>query len=247
VKLLARPWLAGVSYVDEDRSRHTLDGHPVLGVTTALRMAGLSADFKHVEPLVLAARATLGQAVHAAAHYEDEGDIRAETIHPSVVPYLDGWRLLRQQRKFRPELLETIVASRKHRFIGRLDRIGIADVGRVLLDLKIGNPDDARADLQTAGYEVAVYEEIVADLSADRPSALLYACPRMDIEPVERWSVQLRNNGTYRLRRYPLAGRSRRHDRADLIDAVRDANMLAGYYAAPGGVSQHDAIIAARH
>jgi hypothetical protein len=244
--MLPRPWLAGVSYMEADRSQHTLDGHPVLGVTTALRMAGVSADFKHVEPHVLAARATLGQAVHAAAHYEDEGDIRADTIHPSVEPYLDGWRLLRQQRKFTPELLETIVASRKHRFIGRLDRIGVADIGRVLLDLKIGNPDDARADLQTAGYELAVLEEVVADLSANRKSALLHACPGLDIEPCERWSVQLRNDGTYRLQRYPLAGRSKRNDRADLLEAVRDANMIAGYYAAPGGVSQHDAVIAAR-
>lgn len=198
------------AYVDSTRA-HRINGIPVPSVTQILRATGVSADFSHVDPAVLERKRLIGQAVHAAAHYFDEGDLVESTVAPEVLPYLEAWMRFRSDRGFAPELLETIVYSRAWHYIGRFDRLGrlVNEDRRVLCDIKIGDPDAAAADLQLAGYLAALREEH----------------PEIEDEAIERWSVQLCPDGRYRLRKYPKPGRTERLDRADFRALARAVNL----------------------
>lgn len=196
------------TYVESTRA-HQVNGLPIPSVTQILKATGVSADFSHVDPIVLDRKRQIGQAVHVATHYNDEGDLDAQTIAPEVRPYLEAWQRFRRDRDFVPRLLETVVYSQAHHYIGRFDRFGSVHLrSAVLLDIKIGDPDAASADLQTAGYLVALLEE--------RPELTA---------AIERWSVQLCADGRYRLRMYPRHGRTDRQDRADFLALARAVNL----------------------
>lgn len=203
--------IVGNAYQEKTRA-HVINGLAVPSVTQILRATGVSGDFSMVAPDVLERKTRIGQAAHAAAHFHDEGDLVESTVAPEVLPYLVAWMRFRAERGFVPELLETVVYSRVHHFIGRFDRLGrVRDgrPGRVLCDIKTGDPDAAAADLQTAGYEIALTEEH----------------PELYLEPLERWSVQLLEDGRYKLRRYPLPGRSNTADRNDFKALARAVNL----------------------
>lgn len=204
---------AVASYVEQTRA-HVVNGTPVPSVTQILKATGVSADFSHVDPLVLERKRLIGQAAHAATHYWDQGDLARGSIAAEVEPYLAAWTFFRGERRFVPELLETVVYSRAHHFIGRFDRLGWVDAKtpqarRVMVDIKLGDPDAAAADLQLAGYLEALREEQ----------------PDVRTEPIERWSVRLLDDGRYTLRRYPKEGRTERLDRADFLSLARVVNL----------------------
>jgi hypothetical protein len=202
--------IPAATYIDSTRA-HVVQGIPVPSVTQILRATHVSSDFSHVDPVVLERKRQIGQAVHAATHYFDEGDLVESTVAPEARPYLLAWMKFRSERGFVPQLLETVVYSRTHHYIGRFDRLGqlLADRRRVLLDIKIGDPDASAADLQTAGYLAALREEH----------------PEMQVDPIERWSVQLLEDGRYSLRQYPKRGRSNGVDRADFLALARAVNL----------------------
>lgn len=199
-----------IATYDEAKRAHQVNGLPTPSVTQILRITGVSADFSHVDPIVLDRKRQIGQAVHAATHYFDEGDLDAQTLAPEVEPYLEAWRRFRLEREFVPDLLETVVYSLAAHYIGRFDRLGYVGGLPVLLDIKIGDPDAASADLQTAGYLFALLEE--------RPHVV-------GGKEIARWSVQLTEDGRYRLRQYPRAGRTSRQDRADFLALARAVNL----------------------
>lgn len=204
----------GLVYDPSDERNHTLNGRLVPSVTQINKAMGLSADFSQVRHDVLERKRAIGQAAHAASHYFDEGDLVIRSVAPEVQPYLDAWRRFRDERRFQPILLETIVASTTHHYIGRFDRLGVVDGGqdqwiRVLADIKIGDPDDAGAQWQTAGYEVALRE----------------CCQSLAPYSILRWSVQLRPDGTYRLAQYPKPGRTNRQDRNEFLAAACMVNV----------------------
>lgn len=198
---------------DEPTRQHRVGTLAVPSVTQILKAAGVAGDFSMVAPDVLERKARIGQAAHAAAHYFDEADLIESTVAPEVLGYLAGWQRFRLERGFVPSLLETVVYSKAHHFIGRLDRLGRArdsvTGGVILCDIKTGDPDAAAADLQTAGYEIALREEH----------------PELAGDPIERWSVQLLEDGGYKLRRYPKPGRSNALDRNDFKALARAVNL----------------------
>lgn len=203
-------WLDGVDY-NEDTRVHLVDGEHCDSVTQVLKLAGLSSDFANVPKDVLARAGARGQAAHAAAHYYDEGDLVESSVAADVQPRLEAWKWFRTQRAFRPVLLETVVVSRRHKFIGRIDRLGWCEARLVLLDLKCGDPRAARADLQTAAYLIALEEQY----------------PELANFDVARWAIELRPNGKYAIQPYPTRGRTSRMDRADFIAAVDAARRGA--------------------
>lgn len=225
-----RPWLDGVIYNEENREAHSVDGQRLVGVTTALRLAGKAASFENVKPDVLAYKASQGKAAHYAAHAFDDGDLVESSVADIIRPRLNAWRSFRRERRFEPRCLETVVVSREFGFLGRLDRFGRADrLRQVLADMKIGDPDAARTDLQLALYEIALREEIEFYLRYHRPIVTPAMHDFLTL-PVERWSVELRADSRYRLRRYPLPGRTKRYDNQEALRAVRDAQVLGGYF-----------------
>lgn len=208
---------------DPASHRYAVDGAWVPSVTQTLQAVGLASDFAHVPAEVLERKRAIGEAVHTACHYDDEGDLDEATVHPDVRPYLEGWRLFRREMGFVPLLLETRVYHPLYRYAGTLDRFGRLEHQSgvyVLVDIKTGDPEAAAAALQTAAY--------VEALRLARAHPVLAALP--DDVAVERWSVQLRPDGTYRVRVYPV----REHYRDFGVFCA--ALQVVWYRAANGGM-----------
>lgn len=179
-------WLAGADY-DVVWRRHRLEGRPVLSVTQALGLA-YPDRFAHVPPAVLARKAAIGTAVHAAAHYHADGDLLESSLTADVQPRFAAWTWFCDTRQVEPLLCETVVCSRdlglpplrRRVYIGKLDFLCVVDRRLlVLLDLKTGVP--SLAGLQTIAYLDALYQQY----------------PALIAEDVHRWAVVLGADGEY--------------------------------------------------
>jgi hypothetical protein len=121
-----------------------------------------------------------GSAVHLTCQLYDENDLNDDEIDPGLVPYLDAYKLFRRETCFVPEQIERRKIQAQYRFTGQPDRVGKVFMGgaRAVIDLKSGQISAAAA-IQTAAY----FE--------------LTGAP-------ERFAVQLRPDGTYRMEQYPI-------------------------------------------
>jgi hypothetical protein len=228
---------------DYAQHAYTLDGRPIPSVTQILKATGASASFDEVPAHLLERKRQIGQAAHAATHFYDEGDFDAEMERAyfaqeaaePVRPYYDAWRKFRAERKFLPFLLETVVTSRRYWFSGTLDRFGAVHGHDklVLCDIKCGDPDDAAADLQTAGYVIALLEQYpqLAEYIVDRfcQQNGFERTPDTDVERaafelIDRWSVQLLPNGRYAIHCFPLPGGTNSYDRSLFLKLAADVN-----------------------
>lgn len=197
-------------FFDDATHAYRVGDVPVPSVTQILRATGISSDFNAIPQETLERKRLIGDAVHRACHYFDEGDLVETSVAPQVLPYVEAWMRFRSERGFVPDMLETRLYSGVYHFAGTLDRLGRVPEGRrVLADIKTGDPDDAAADLQLAAYLVALRE----------------MRPELADQVIERWSVQLRADGTYKLLRYPKPGRSERLDRTDFLALARSVNL----------------------
>jgi hypothetical protein len=149
-------------------------GQLVPNVTTILRAVGVSADFEQVERGTLEYRRQLGTAVHADCHAFDDHDLDWATVDPRVKPYVDAWAAFREAKHLTAATRERRVFHPTFQYCGTLDGVFEQPSGdQVLVDIKIGDPDDAAAHLQLAAYEAAYRVEF-----PDQPIGA-------------RWSVQL--------------------------------------------------------
>lgn len=212
---------AGLAF-DPDAHAYALDGVPVYGVTTILKLAGYVSsewfdDFARDR----------GSAVHLAAHYDDLGDLDVARMDPRLEPYLDAWRLFRRETGYAPAVLngdglvasEFCVASRTYGFATTVDRVleraeARGKPLRVLAEIKTGDPGDGAA-LQTAGQSLALEENGIF-------------CAR-------RMSVRLRPDGRYTVATYTEHTRDRNDFLAGLLVVRRrfGAPQASGKVATP--------------
>lgn len=178
---------ADLVYDPETHASVDPDGRDVPHVTHVLKATGMGTDFDELRQLSprLAARidyrCQLGSAVHADCHSYDDNDLTIDQMHPDVRPYVEvAWATCRQYYRLEPLRRERQVYHPVWRYTGILDGIFLQRkkglVGRdkrILLDLKLGDPDAAAAHLQTAAYEAA------------------YLTEHPDEHIDERWAVQL--------------------------------------------------------
>lgn len=187
--------MTGLTF-DADTHTYRLDDQVVPSVTGILRASGLI-DFGGIPERTLADARERGTAVHRAIHYYNESDLDVAWFRrtfPAYAGYLNAWMLFREQRHFVPLMNERRIASRRYRFAGTLDCLGLLDGALVLVDFKSGNPQDVAADLQTAAYEALAREWS----SEDEPLARLLAQhPRLT-----RLGVQLKKDGTFKVETY---------------------------------------------
>ena len=160
--------------VDFDPDTHTyrVDGVVVPHVTGVLESERLT-DYSHVDPLVLQVAQIRGDFVHKLTALDDKGILDVATIDPSLAPFLDAWRKFRRETWFLPGMVEERLFHPVYRYAGTLDRVGLLDGERVLLDIKTGPILDGAA-LQTAAYA---------------------ACLPVPMD--KRMGVRLKDNGTY--------------------------------------------------
>ena len=192
-----------MSSVKLDPASHTysLDGVRVPGVTQVL--APLN-DFGILPLGTLEGAAVRGRAVHKATEEHDreptwkpavEKPWRPEWVGPvpvnsSLVPYLDAWKQFLADTKFEIHAIEQQVYSRKYNYAGVLDRLGVLNGKRCVIDIKTTAAISPQVGVQLAAYQQAVNEELVAPT---RTKIGGYH---------KRFACQLRRNGTYRLEEF---------------------------------------------
>jgi hypothetical protein len=94
-----------------------------------------------------------GQAVHAACHYLDEGDLDLASVAPEIEKYVDAWMCFKRDVSLEVVSAEQLVYRPAHGYCGRLDRVARMHGGpsQFVLDIKTGGPADWHR-LQTAAY-----------------------------------------------------------------------------------------------
>jgi hypothetical protein len=130
-------------------------GDIVPSVTQILQCAGL-VDFSGIAPAVLEAAAERGTIVHTITEYLDKGTLDEESIDPSLMGYVDGYRAFLKQfgiRKFMS--IEKMIYHKALSYAGKLDRVVISFDGPLLYDIKTGCKEAAH-EVQLAGYHFAL-------------------------------------------------------------------------------------------
>lgn len=182
--------------LDFDPTSHsfTLDGLPIPNVTRVL------APLQDMNPgyAFLEQARRRGTAVHAMTEQYDDARRRLELWKPDddpmaevVAPYLDAWAKFLDDTGFEVHAIEEQVFSRRHRYAGILDRLGVLNGRRVVIDIKATAAISPVMGIQLAAYQAAVNE--------GRPKAEQYP---------KRFVCQLRNDTSYRLQEF--------RDRADV-------------------------------
>ena len=166
---LARRWTAAdLRYDPVSHTTTNPNGDDVPHVTRILNATGISLNFSELAQLSprlgrqIAYRRDLGSAFHADSHALDDGDLDWSTVHPDVAPYLDAWQSTKVALELEPLRRERQVYHHAFRYTGIMDgifKVLSRKLGRrylqVLIDLKLGDPDDAGAQYQLAAYDAA--------------------------------------------------------------------------------------------
>lgn len=142
-----------------NEAAHTyhLDGKRVPSVTQVLQP--LTALFypDMNSPQMQAARIR-GQHVHAACHYEDEGDLDISTIG-AYAGYVKAWQKFKAEKRAEILVNESRVVHRGMRYAGTLDKLALIDDALWLLDLKSALHMIPPYGPQTAAYLMALIDE----------------------------------------------------------------------------------------
>lgn len=142
---------------------------PMPSVTGILKAVGVSLDFERLiergqlTRLELDEARAIGQAVHMATHYYDEGTLAASSVDPRAEQGLQNWIDWRALTGFVPVLLETPLWHPGLLIAGTVDRVGFFTKletwqphDLTTVDLKWGDPVSAGAQWQTMFYQEMV-------------------------------------------------------------------------------------------
>lgn len=159
----------------------------VPGVSQILQRAGI-VDLSAIPADRLLASQEFGTAVHIACELHDRGTLDEVILDPLLKPYLDGWKLFRQESGFEPEGIEEKLYSKIYRFAGTIDRRGKCriDDNLMIVDIKSGVVTPSIA-IQMAAYEVLIKEHTGS-------------------KKTKRLAVFLNNTGTYKVQIYKDKG-----------------------------------------
>ena len=128
------------------------NGRLVPSVTQIL--APLS-NFEFVNPEVMRAAQDFGTAVHRACELDDLGQLDDDTLDEALTPYLLGWRKFSVEAGVHWEGIENRVHSQSMGYAGTLDRVGLVDGMRAIVDIKSGTKLFPATGPQTAAYAQA--------------------------------------------------------------------------------------------
>lgn len=160
-----------------DGHRYTLDGVPVPGVTSALKLVS-AADYWNVPQEVLERKAALGTAVHRVIELDCQDDLDVDSLDDVLLPYYRAWRSFLVTSGFQVQLSEGKVGSRKYRYGGQLDLFGRLNAIPSIIDAKCVTTVMPSTGPQTAAYLQALRET--------RPDLLPQSMP------CRRYALQLR-------------------------------------------------------
>jgi len=134
---------------EKENHRYLLDGLSIPSVTQIISNL-INLGFVSAE--ILKEKADLGTKVHLTTEFYDKGTLDLTGLHPMLKQYLDSWIKFRKDFGFEPTEIELRLAHPILRYAGTIDRVGIINGKKVLLDIKSGSVQKAH-EIQTAGYE----------------------------------------------------------------------------------------------
>ena len=176
--------LDGFSFNPESHE-YLFEGRPIPSCTGILQDAGL-VSFEHVAEDLLEWKSDLGREVHKARHLHDEG--RLLSYDPQIGNYLIAWTAFRSESGFIPELSEHWQGAEINamRYGMKLDVCGKLKGISTILDVKTGEIYPHHS-IQLAGYAAGLAHAI-------------YSTPLSRFYARKRAIVQLRSDGSYRLK-----------------------------------------------
>lgn len=181
---------------DEEAHRYYVEGRWVRSVTQVISLVTAPVYARIPDNIMDFAR-TRGSNVHGWTELLDLGG--AEVLPTSIRaddgtelgedhaewPYVQAWQRFRAESGFVPEIVEQRLYHPRHRYCGTVDRIGILNGRRATLEIKTVASLEGWVGLQTAAYH----------------EAFNHGRPRGE-QAKDRFAVQLRSDGTYRLEQY---------------------------------------------
>jgi hypothetical protein len=192
-----------ITFVEEGH-KYFVGGREVISVTTAIDEGGFGDWKRHVDQMDLAYAQQLGTAVHRAIELYEDGTLDTAALDPLIAPRLEAYLKFKRECYAIPVELEQRVHNSLYGYCGRLDFNGLMRGEKAIVDWKSG------LITHTVAMQLAGYAGCMADPSS-------YA----------RYSLQLRDDGTYRLHEYPRA--EFREDFADFCAALRVAMRKRRY------------------
>jgi hypothetical protein len=171
---------------DPERHLYLVQDKVVPSVTQVLHAAGLAADYSTVAAEVLERKRIIGEYVHKATQYLDEGSLDLGTIDPQIQPYLAAYQRFINESGFRPRLVEHRLVGNVSGMLcgGTVDREGTMGGKPWIIDLKCIERLYPSFALQTAGYELLLPKPVTPPFRYTRAV------------------LQLRPNGSYKLTTY---------------------------------------------
>lgn len=164
---------------DEANHRYTWNGAPVPGVTSVL--APLT-DLGMVDRDLLQRASEFGKAVHLACELDDRKQLDIDNLDPALVPYLEAWRQFSSDLSVQWTGIEQRVYHSKLRYAGTLDRKGLVNGRRAIVDIKTSTSLYASVGPQLAAYARADDE--------------------INAATTQRIAVQLKGDGKYHAKEY---------------------------------------------
>jgi hypothetical protein len=168
---------------DANRHLYLVQGRPVPSVTQVLHSAGLEANYSMVPPEVLERKRIIGQFVHEATQYLDEGSLDLASVDPELQPYISAYQRFLRESGFQTQLIEHRVVGSIGGMLcgGTVDRVGSMNGQLWIIDLKCVDRLYPGFALQTAGYELLLPKPLVPPFKYTRAV------------------LQLRPDGSYKL------------------------------------------------
>ncbi|KJS85013.1 MAG: hypothetical protein JM58_09620 [Peptococcaceae bacterium BICA1-8] len=144
-----------------EKHEYTYSGIIIPGVTTVLKVAGITQDYSMINPYVLETKRDLGINIHMATEMDDLG---LEITDPEFLPYIEGWKNFKKDTDFQCISAEKPAYSKKYRYAGTIDRFGTVYGESAIVDLKT----TVVVDMQSVGPQTAAYQNALAEHTKEK-------------------------------------------------------------------------------
>jgi hypothetical protein len=144
-------------FFDAERHLYFLDGRLLPSVTDILKEAGLL-----VYPGTNEYQKQRGSYVHKATELIDIGMLHWEGLDRALRPYCDGYVRFLGETGFEPLMTERSLYHPGLLYAGTIDRIGVLEGSRVIVDIKTGVPHPA-TEIQLAAYSELARPHVPVD------------------------------------------------------------------------------------
>lgn len=167
---------------DEDTHTYWLGNAKVPSVTQVLSPL---VDLSAIPPAILQYAADRGTAVHYGCELYDQDNLDWDSLDAELVPYIEAWAEFRAVMGFKPERIESRVFHPGLFYAGTLDRTGVLEGQRSIIDIKT-----SKTMYPTVGMQLAAYGEAIHAQEPETP------------KHTGRYAVQLKEDGTWKLHPY---------------------------------------------